>query len=144
MQRRDMLIQAATAALILAAVLPGCARAQGGGAEALLEGLIFVGHTGPIDGSAVDGEDEVLFRNGRFLSTACNTWGFDSAAYTAESTADGIRFQAVTTSPKHGRIHWQGVVTGDRMQATYLWTKARWYWFDAREERRFEGRIKRE
>jgi len=108
-----------------------------------LEGKVFVGHTGPLNGP-VNGEDEIVFRNGRFLSTACDKWGFESAAYTVTVQPDGIHFISITKSPKHGQIQWQGVVKGDTMTATYLWTKERWYWFDAREERWFEGTLRPE
>jgi hypothetical protein len=107
-----------------------------------LEGKVFVGHTGPLGSTAIDGEDEIIFKNGRFLSTACNTWGFESAPYRATVMPDGIHFEALTHSPRHGQIHWRGVVVGNTLEATYLWTKHRWYWFDAREERRFEGKLK--
>jgi hypothetical protein len=112
-----------------------------GDAMAMLEGKTFVGHTGPLNGP-VNGEDEVVFRNSRFLSTACDKWGFDSAVYTATLQPNGIHFTSVTKSPKHGQILWQGVVSGDTMNATYLWTKERWYWLDAREERWFKGKLR--
>ena len=112
-------------------------------AMGMLEGKVFVGHTGPQAG-LVNGEDEVVFRNSRFLSTACNKWGFDSAVYTATVQPDGIHFTSVTNSPKHGHIFWKGVVSGDAINATYLWTKERWYWFDAREERWFKGKLRAE
>jgi hypothetical protein len=112
-------------------------------AIAMLEGKVFVGHTGPLNGP-VNGEDEVVFRNSRFLSTACDKWGFDSAVYTATIQPDGIHFTAVTKSPKHGQILWNGVVFDDNINATYLWTKERWYWFDAREERWFKGKLRAE
>lgn len=109
-----------------------------------LEGKVFIGHTGPLDSTAIDGEDEIIFKNGRFLSNACNTWGFDSAPYRATVKPDGIYFEALTQSPRHGQIQWRGVVVGNTLEATYLWTKPRWYWFDAREERRFKGKLKAE
>jgi hypothetical protein len=107
-----------------------------------LEGKVFVGHTGPAGSTAIDGEDEIIFKNGRFLSTSCNNWGFDSPPYRASVEPDGIHFEAVTKSPRHGQIQWRGVVTGNTLEATYLWTKQRWYWFDAHEERRFKGKLK--
>jgi hypothetical protein len=57
---------------------------------------------------------------------------------------DGIHFKSLAKSPKHGQILWQGIVSGGTITATYLWTKERWYWFDAREERWFRGKLKPE
>jgi hypothetical protein len=107
-----------------------------------IEGKVFVGHTGPLNSTAIDGEDEIVFKNGRFLSTACINWGFDSPPYRATVKPDGIHFEALTQSPRHGQILWRGVVSGNILEATYLWTKERWYWFDAREERRFKGKLR--
>lgn len=117
--------------------------ADAGDDMAMLEGKVFVGHTGPLNGP-VNGEDEVVFKNRRFLSTACDKWGFDSADYTATVQPNGIHFTSITKSPKHGQILWKGVVSGDTIDATYLWTKERWYWFDAREERWFKGKLRAE
>jgi hypothetical protein len=111
-------------------------------AAGALEGKVFVGHTGPLSSTAIDGEDEIVFKNGRFLSTACINWGFDSPPYRATVKPDGIHFEALTRSPRHGQILWRGVVSGNILEATYLWTKERWYWFDVREERRFEGKLR--
>jgi hypothetical protein len=110
---------------------------------ALLEGKTFVGGTGPMNEPG-DSEDEVGFRNGRFLSISCSRWGFDPAAYQATIQMDGIHFKSLAKSPKHGQILWQGIVSGGTITATYLWTKERWYWFDAREERWFRGKLKPE
>jgi hypothetical protein len=131
-------------ALLCAGLLQASALADGASdAMAILEGKVFVGHTGPLNGP-VDGEDEVVFRNNRFLSTACDKWGFGSAVYTATVQPDGVHFTALTKSPKHGQILWKGVVSADTLNATYLWTKQRWYWFDAREERWFKGKLRAE
>ena len=138
-----MLIRAIITLIVLVAALSGYSRAEAGGAEALLDGLVFVGHNGP-RGKSLDGNDEIIFRNGRFRSVSCNNWEFDSAVYSATQEDDGVHFQAVTTSPKYGQIKWQGVVKGELIEVTYLWTMRRWYWFDAHEERWFQGRLKRE
>jgi hypothetical protein len=130
---------------LLASLVFSMGAAFGGEAPAIngtLEGKVFVGHTGPLGSTAIDGEDEIIFKNGRFLSTACNNWGFGSAPYQAAVKPDGIHFEALTRSPRHGQIQWRGVMAGNTLEATYLWTKHRWYWFDAREERRFEGKLK--
>lgn len=108
-----------------------------------VDGMVFIGHIGPKGGDA-NGEDEVVFQNGRFLSTSCSKYGFGSAPYSASQDGDRIVFKAVTHSPEHGTINWEGQIVGNRMEATYLWTKERWYWFDAYEENWFRGQLKNE
>jgi len=107
----------------------------------LLDGRVFVGHVGPKNGEA-NGEDEVVFQSGQFLSTSCSKYGFKSAPYSASQKGEGIIFDAVTHSPKHGQIVWNGKIENGRITATYLWTKERWYWFDAHEENWFKGQLK--
>jgi hypothetical protein len=33
-------------------------------------------------------------------------------------------FDADTASAKEGKMHWHGTVRGDRVEGTYVWTKA--------------------
>lgn len=99
----------------------------------ILDGMVFVGHVGP-KGSKANGEDEVVFQDGQFLSTSCSKYGFGSAPYTAFRKDNYINFTAVTHSPKNGQIHWHGKVVGEKIEASYTWRKERWYWFDANEE----------
>ena len=93
----------------------------------LLDGLVFSGPTGA-KGMKADHHDEVLFQDGRFRSVRCETWGFSAAEYRAERQGDAIRFWAITESPTHGTLAWEGVVRGDSMEATYVWTKERLFW----------------
>lgn len=109
----------------------------------MLDGMVFVGHVGP-KGEGANGEDEVVFEKGRFLSTGCSKYGFERAPYSATRNGSRIEFEAVTRSPKHGEIHWRGFVMGKKLTATYVWTKERWYWLDAHEENWFRGELKRE
>ncbi|MFT5731265.1 MAG: hypothetical protein ACI8PB_005462 [Desulforhopalus sp.] len=101
--------------------------------KGVLDGMVFVGHVGPKGGDA-NGEDEVVFQDGQFLSTSCSKYGFGSAPYTVSRKGNGIIFTAVTLSPKNGQIYWKGKVVGEKVVATYIWKKERWYWFDANEE----------
>lgn len=111
--------------------------------KGILDGMVFVGHVGP-KGSEANGEDEVVFQDGQFLSTSCSKYGFVSAPYTASREGDNIIFTAVTHSPKNGQIHWQGKVVGEKIEASYTWSKERWYWFDAHEENWLTARLKKE
>ena len=109
----------------------------------ILDGMVFIGHVGP-KGKDANGEDEAVFENGRFLSSSCVKYGFGSAPYNAYRDGDSIIFTTVTQSPKHGQIEWNGKVIGNEVEASYRWTKERWYWFDANEEHWFKARLKKE
>jgi hypothetical protein len=114
-----------------------------GGKAGLLDGKVFIGHVGP-KGADANGEDELVFQNGKFLSTGCIRYGFAAAPYSASRQHDRILFEVETLSSRHGRIVWRGHVQGNQAEAVYVWTKDRWYWFDAHEENWFKGRLKTE
>jgi hypothetical protein len=65
--------------------------------------------------------DTLLFRNGRFRSTACDAYGFADASYTTTGTKE---FAVRTESAKEGRVEWHGTVRGDVVEGTFVWTKA--------------------
>ena len=109
----------------------------------ILDGMVFVGHVGP-KGRGPDGEDEIVFQDGQFLSTGCSKYGFGSAPYIATRDGNNIIFTAVTHSPKNGQINWQGKIVGEKIEASYTWKKERWYWFDANEENWLKARLKKD
>ena len=100
----------------------------------LLDGKTFTGFNGE-KGQDLDPNEaeEIVFDSGRFISTTCNKYNFSDVAYSASEVGDSIHFQAVTFSPTHGKIAWQGVVHGDQAEVTFVWTKERWYWNTHRE-----------
>lgn len=93
----------------------------------LLDGQVFDGPTGA-EGREANHMDHVVFEDGRFLSEGCARWGFGHADYRAWPEGAGIRFRAVTESPTHGTLAWDGTVRGDRIEATFVWTKDRILW----------------
>jgi uncharacterized protein YdeI (BOF family) len=112
----------ATAAL-LAVVVTLCAGAAIAAPGGPLDGRKFKAESGE-KGKAKAEDDEISFSGGLFHSKGCDTYGFKAAAYKA-ATKDGVTtFTAETVSPKEGTIRWKGTVTGDRVDATYVWTKA--------------------
>ena len=139
---RNFILSIALAGLFITAGLSGGAEAEAlGGAAGLLDGKVFIGHVGP-KGADANGEDELIFQNGMFLSSGCIRYGFEAAPYRASRQNDRVLFEVETLSSRHGRIVWRGQVQGNRAEAVYLWTKDRWYWFDAHEENWFKGRLK--
>jgi uncharacterized protein with FMN-binding domain len=55
----------------------------------------------------------------RSSSTACDKYDYGDGAYTAKAANGEVSFQAQTESPKYGKLVWQGVVRGKRLDATF-------------------------
>jgi hypothetical protein len=72
---------------------------------------------------------------------SCEPYHFGSAEYSTTEVDDAIHFTAVTESPTHGKISWQGVVKGRAAEVSFVWTKERWYW-NTRREYWFRGTLK--
>jgi len=86
-----------------------------------------------LDGRAyvvvVDNEQDVLtFDNGTFHSSSCDEYGFGTGEYLTRPAADGIAFEAKTTSDKHGEMEWKGTIRGNEIEGNYHWTKKGWLW----------------
>jgi hypothetical protein len=101
----------AALALATAAVLPALAETQA------LDGRSFEGvfiQRGKTSGDA----DTLVFKDGRFRSSACDRYGYSDAAYKIGAAGDATRFEAETESPKYGRLLWSGVIRGGKLDAT--------------------------
>jgi len=105
----------------------------------LLDGKRFIGHNGE-QGYALDQDEveEIIFQDGLFTSISCAPYNFTSSEYSTRVVGNTIHFEAVTESPSHGKISWQGTVSGSTAEMTFIWTKERWYW-DTRREYWFKG-----
>jgi hypothetical protein len=83
----------------------------------------------PLDGRTFEGivlecgktsgdADSLIFRNGRFRSTACDRYEYGDGAYTTTVSGETVTFSAETESPKYGKLRWNGVVRGRRLDGT--------------------------
>ena len=108
--------------------------------EGMLDGKIFSGPTGKMGKDATE-TDELRFENGKLCSVGCADWGFGWGAYSTQVQGNSIFFKAVTESPKDGKIVWSGLVNGDTIDATYIWTKKSWYG-ERKQEKWFKGKTK--
>ena len=83
----------------------------------------------PLDGQKFDGivlecgktsgdAESIVFRNGRFHSSACDAYEYGDGPYTAVASGEGVTFSAETESPKYGTLRWSGVVRGRRLDGT--------------------------
>ena len=101
------------AALTVAALLSAGAQAQS------LDGRTFTGvflERGKTSGDP----DTLIFKDGRFRSTACDRYGYSDAPYKAVAVADGTRFETETQSPKYGKLVWSGYVREGKLDATVM------------------------
>ena len=127
---------------IVAAMVALWAIGQVQASTSLLDGKTFVGPTGE-KGKEAEAEDELRFENGMLVSVGCADWGFGASSYQTKVAGDTINFSSEMTSAKHGKIVWNGTVKGDTINATYVWTKKRWYWKDAHQEKWLKGTVKK-
>lgn len=126
------------ATLLHGAFLALALAAAGAGAAAPLDGRAFLGPTGRVGEKAERTDERVEFAAGRFRSSICEEMGFPPAAYKAQAEGDALRFESTLASKKDGTIRWTGVVRGDRIEATYTWTREGMLW-TTRREYWFEG-----
>jgi hypothetical protein len=83
-----------------------------------LDGRKFVGvvlECGKTEGDA----DTLTFKDGRFRSDACDRYEYGDGSYTVTAADGAVSFAAQTESPKYGKLVWQGVVRGKRLDASF-------------------------
>jgi hypothetical protein len=83
-----------------------------------LDGRKFVGvvlECGKTEGDA----DTLTFKDGRFRSDACDRYEYGDGSYTVTAVDGAVSFAAQTESPKYGKLVWQGVVRGKRLDASF-------------------------
>ncbi len=101
--------------------------------------LAFVAQAGSLDGTkwrirvtpdketAAKGEkesdDELIFADGKFTSTACLKYGFAASAYTTEAKGTATKWKSDQTSDKEGLTHWSGQARPTAMSGKMEWVK---------------------
>ena len=103
--------------IVALGVVPASVSAQS------LDGRTFQGvflERGKTSGDA----DTLVFKDGRFRSTACDKYGYSDAPYKVVATGDQTRFEAETQSAKYGKLVWSGVVHGGKLDATVMMEQA--------------------
>jgi hypothetical protein len=68
-------------------------------------------------------KDELVFKDGTFISTECVQYGFTPAPYESKSKADAVLFKSTLTSGKEGKTEWEGSVKGDEISGTMFRSK---------------------
>jgi hypothetical protein len=99
--------------IVALGIVPAAAGAQS------LDGRTFQGvflERGKTSGDA----DTLVFKNGRFRSSACDRYGYSDAPYRTTPAGEYTRFEAETQSAKYGKLMWSGVVRGGKLDATVM------------------------
>jgi hypothetical protein len=109
--------------LVLALGFAGTAAAAKGAKKNAGEEGTWTVKVTPDAASAAKGEkefdDTLVLHKGKFRSSACEAYGFGEAAYRVE----GNHWMADGASPKEGRNHWHGELTGGTVDGEMTWTK---------------------
>ncbi|MCL4744257.1 MAG: hypothetical protein KJZ83_02465 [Burkholderiaceae bacterium] len=103
--------------LLTPAMIQATAKAPAATGAASLDGKSFKGvvlEPGKTSGDA----DTLVFKNGRFHSSACEQYGYRDGPYTVSSAGGVLSFTAQTESPKYGRLDWNCVVRGRKLDGT--------------------------
>jgi len=96
-------------------------------AGGMLDGKSYIVQQGEM-GKEAKGTDTLVFKDGKFRSVGCDKYGFGEGAYKTTVEGDTVKFVADTTSESKGKMHWEGSVTGDRIEVNYVWIdKSHWY-----------------
>jgi hypothetical protein len=85
--------------------------------EGALDGKTLVGTMGEI-GKGEGDIDELVFKDGKFQSKACEKYGFGDAAYTATVSGNTTTFESETASKEEGKMKWRGKIVGDKLEGT--------------------------
>ena len=112
---KSTLIQAA---LVLGGLLLNPANA----ATPTLDGKTYSGDIAEA-GKKKGDPDDFVFKDGQFVSTACQSLGFGPASYTATAEGEAIRFEATSKAGKGAAMQWKGLVRGGTLDATALWVR---------------------
>ena len=87
-----------------------------------LDGMVFKGTTGDMNKAGSE-KDVIRFENGRFYSDGCAEWGFGGGEYLIKGNGKYTHFIADTFSEKEGKISWVGTISGNKLDAVYIWYK---------------------
>ncbi len=99
---------------------------------------------GNVYSTILNGKNDTLtFRDGLFHSNLFTERGFDKGEYTTVTKDNEIWFEAKLVNPHEGEILWTGVIAGNAISGSYLYTKKGWFLFgDTTKRKHFKGNLK--
>src|SRR5262245_50868374 len=120
-QVRRCLMKTRVIAMIACSLLVGAAFAQGENPKAAgagaLDGKAFVGELGK-SGEKKGDKDELTFKGGMFVSSACVAYGFHETAYTATENDGVVTFTSNPTNAKGETMSWTGTIKQGALEGT--------------------------
>lgn len=101
---------------------------------------------GNVYATLLDGKnDSITFRDGLFHSKLYASRGHDKGEYTTTAQGTNIRFEATTVGPHEGEFIWTGIIEGNSINGSYVFTKKGWFLFgDTTQKKHFQGSLKAE
>lgn len=84
-----------------------------------LNGKTFTGEIGN-KGEGAGTQDSFVFKDGKFASTLCSTFGYSSGDYKEITEGDTINFESQITSANGGKMDWKGSVKGENLEGTFV------------------------
>ena len=103
----------------------------------ILDGKTFQVQTWDITNTDLKTPKQLIFKGGMVDAPVCHEYGFFPSTYEVFEDGDKIRFKFTSESPYEGEVVFNGIVTEDGIQGTYVWRKS------GREDLHyeFEGRV---
>lgn len=94
---------------------PAPAASKSSGGE--LDGKSFTGQL-VAEGKESGDADEITFKDGTFVSSACMAHGFQATAYKASASKGVVTFHAEAKNSSGETMRWKGTVNGEVLEAT--------------------------
>lgn len=97
----------------------------------LLDGKVFAGEIGT-SGNQTGDQDQFVFKDSNFVSTACIAYGFNEAPYVATEENGAVSFTSEPENADGETMSWSGVIRGEVIEGSALYqtaTEQTEYWF---------------
>lgn len=86
-----------------------------------LDGKMFSGKLLP-EGKKKGDKDDLLFKDGKFTSSACTKYGFEAAPYKTSMQDGKTMFEVEAMNPKGEKMDWKGWLDGGKLSAAAVYT----------------------
>jgi hypothetical protein len=99
---------------------------------------------GNVYATLLDGRnDTITFRDGLLHSELYAGRGHEKSEYTTVAKDNKIWFEATTVGPQEGQFFWTGIIEGNAINGSYLYTRKGWFIFgDTTKKKHFKGSLK--